>query len=121
ESQPPELVRGHWPSLGELPARPAVFTLAVLMDGAGREFDRMRLPRELESVDVLPYPLLFNGLLRHTCTFLASPSGLVRREAYLALGGHVLEYGIRSDLDMWLRIARQGPLGLLHEYLLHYR
>jgi glycosyltransferase involved in cell wall biosynthesis len=117
----PEIVARELAFLREHPASPAVFTLAVLMDGAGREFDRMRLPRELETVEVLPYPLLLNGLLRHTSTFLASPSGLVRRKAYLALGGHVLEYGIRSDLDMWLRIGHEGPLGLLHEYLLNYR
>jgi hypothetical protein len=31
------------------------------------------------------------------------------------------EFQIASDLEMWLRIARKYPLGILHEYLFSYR
>lgn len=118
----PEIVAREVAFLRAHPAAAAVFTRAILIDGAGREFGRMnRLPAEIETADLLPYPRVLNALLRHTCTFLASPSALVRREVYEALGEHAVEYGIRSDLDMWLRVARQGQLGLLHQYLLRYR
>lgn len=118
----PEIVAREVAFLREHPSASAVFTLAVLIDEAGREFGRMRpLPPEIEAADLLPYQLVLNALLRHTCTFLASPSALARREVYAALGGHALEYGIRSDLDMWLRIARHGPVGLLRDHLLKYR
>lgn len=104
------------------PTAAAVFTLAVLIDSTGREFDRVdRIPPRIGSAELLDYPVLLNAVLEHMWTFLPSPSALVRREIYAEVGEHSLEYGIRSDLDMWLRIARLRPIGLLREPLLHYR
>lgn len=100
----------------------AVFCLDIFIDAQGREYHRLALPPELRDLDVLPYPTVLNALLRHENRFLVGPSAMVRATAYAALGLYRgTEYGIGSDLEMWLRIARRHPLGLLNAHLMRYR
>lgn len=104
------------------PEAGAVFALATFIDQTGREFGRIELvPPEVESRDLLDYPLVLNAILRHTSSFLPTPSALVRHDVYAEVGPYAVDYGIRGDIDMWLRIARARPVGLLREHLLRYR
>ena len=104
------------------PDAAAVFTLVVFIDADGNEFGRLdRIPPEIASAELLDYPLVLNAVLRHTSSFLPTPSALVRRKVYEEVGPFRLDYGLRGDLDMWLRIARSHPLGLIREQLMRYR
>jgi cellulose synthase/poly-beta-1,6-N-acetylglucosamine synthase-like glycosyltransferase len=118
----PEIVAREVAYLRAHPDAAAVFTLVVLVDAAGHEFGRLdRLPPEIETAELLPYPLVLNAILRHQSSFLPTPSALVRSDVYAELGPYALDYELRGDLDMWLRIARRHPLGLIREHLLDYR
>jgi glycosyltransferase involved in cell wall biosynthesis len=104
------------------PDTAAVFTLATFIDQESREFGRLEgVPPEIEGIERLEYPLVLNAVLRHTSSFLPTPSALVRRQVYTEVGPYSLDYGIRGDIDMWLRIARRHPVGLIREHLMRYR
>jgi GT2 family glycosyltransferase len=107
--------------LSEHPKVTAVFCLDKFIDAAGREYGRLALPPELCDTTVLDYPRLLEVLLRRKNRVLRAPGALVRREVYHAVGVFDPHYRIASDLEMWLRIARHGPIGLLHEHLFSYR
>src|SRR5690242_131544 len=99
----------------------AVFCLDRFIDAEGREYGRLTLPPELRDTAVLDYPQLLEVLLRRKNRVLRAPGALVRREVYQAVGVFDPRYRSASDLEMWLRIARRGPIGLLHEHLFSYR
>ena len=116
-----EIVARELSFLETHPDAAAVFTLATFIDADGREFGRLEPPPEIESRDLLDWPLVLNTVLRHSSGFLATPSAFVRREVYAQVGPFSTEYGIRGDADMWLRIAQRYPVGLIREHLLRYR
>jgi hypothetical protein len=100
----------------------AVFCSDTFVDAAGVEFGRLRLPSELRGNRPLDYVDVLNALLRHTNVFLRCPTALVRAKVYRDLGGYRhTEFKNTSDLEMWLRIARSYPIGVLEEHLLRYR
>ncbi len=71
-----------------------------------------RVPRTLAPA----YYTVLNGFSATSNRFLVCPSAMVRATAYRELGPYRdVEYGIGSDLDMWLRIREGHPLGLLIE------
>lgn len=100
----------------------AVFTSDVFIDAAGREYGRLRLPPEIRGEQPLDHPTVLNALLTHKNRFLVCPSAMVRASVYAAVGLYREErFGIASDLEMWMRIARQGPLAVLEDHLMKYR
>lgn len=104
------------------PEAGAVFCSDVFIDGEGRELGRLRLPAEVRGEKPLSYPTVLNALLRHKNAFLRCPTALVRADVYEQLGGYRDdEFKNTSDLEMWLRIARTYPIGVLEEHLLRYR
>ncbi|MFM2422842.1 MAG: hypothetical protein RL291_1372 [Pseudomonadota bacterium] len=52
---------------------------------------------------------------------IAHPSVMMRRSAYLDAGGYRAQFVPAEDLDLWLRLARIGPMKVLAEPLLVYR
>jgi glycosyltransferase involved in cell wall biosynthesis len=62
---------------------------------------------------------LFSGLLREN--FVATPSVLVRRHALAASGLFDPTLTGAEDRDLWLRLARVGPFGLIDEVLVLVR
>ena len=46
------------------------------------------------------------------------PSAMFTREAYLAAGGYRPQFRTAQDLDLWIRLARLGTIGIVHEVLL---
>jgi GT2 family glycosyltransferase len=104
------------------PEAGAVFCLDIFIDAEGREYGRLQIPRELRGEAPLPYAAVLNGLLSYKNAFLVGPTAMVRASAYADLGGYRGEvYGIASDLEMWLRISRARPIGVLCEHLHCYR
>jgi glycosyltransferase involved in cell wall biosynthesis len=99
----------------------AVFAIDVFIDGDGREWGRLELPHELRGRSTLTYPTVLNGILRHQNVFLRGCQCLIPRSVYDDVGLYDDRYDLRADLDMWLRIARRYPLGLIDEHLVGYR
>src|SRR5262249_9684865 len=54
--------------------------------------------------------------------FLRCPSNMTRATVYREVGGYLQEpYYDSADTEMWLRIARNHPIGILEEHLFLYR
>lgn len=117
----PEIVAREVAFLEAHPDAAAVFALATFIDAEGAEFGRLHPPDELAGLEVLEYPVVLNAVLRHSSGFLPTPSAMVRRRVYDEVGAYAEHYGIRGDVDMWLRISSRHPIGLLHEHLFRYR
>jgi GT2 family glycosyltransferase len=99
----------------------AVFCLDKFIDANGVEYGRLTPPPEVQGVVVLDYTALLEVLLQRKNTILRAPGAMVRRSVYADVGGFDPSYEIGADLEMWLRIAKRHPLGLLHEHLFRYR
>lgn len=100
----------------------AVFCLDRFIDEKGIIYGRLELPPHWREKSVLHYGDLLPEILSHKNRFLRTPGAMVRASVYRELGYFApAPFGIAADLEMWLRIARRYPLGLLHEYLFSYR
>lgn len=110
----------HW--LEQHQEAGAVFCSDVFIDARGDEFGRLELPQAVAGAGPLGYATVLNALLTYTNTFLRCPTALVRASVYRELGGYRdAEYKNTSDVEMWLRIARRYPLGILPQHLVRYR
>lgn len=101
----------------------AVFTMmrAIGEDGRPIKLGVRRLIPEFQGRQIFSFPEIFNAIMRHA-NFIPAPSVMFRRSALEAVGGFEERYFLTSaDLDMWLRVARQYPIGILDEPLLNYR
>jgi glycosyltransferase involved in cell wall biosynthesis len=100
----------------------AVFCKDVFIDAFGRQVGRLALPPEVGGGGPLSYAVVLNALLKYQNRFLRCPTAMVRASVYRTVGGYRdTEFFNTSDLEMWLRIARQYPIAILDEYLLRYR
>ena len=100
----------------------AVFSLDKFIDANGNEYGQLYLPSELQGNRAFEYPVILNALLKYKNSFLVGPSAMVRASVYRDVGLYKGdEFKIASDLEMWTRIARKYPVGILNEYLLKYR
>jgi glycosyltransferase involved in cell wall biosynthesis len=118
----PEMVEREVAWLLEHPGSGAVFTSAVFVDPEGREFGRKNLPAEVRGDRELDYRLVLNTLLSRKNAFLGCPTALVRADVYRELGGYRdAEFKNTSDLEMWLRIARNHSIGVIEACLIRYR
>ena len=91
----------------------AVCALEVV-DAAGRTLRVMRLG---PTADLVAGMLLFDGTPVASC----SSSGLVRRDALLALGGFDPRLGTSADWDLLMRVLLGGTLAYVDEPLVRYR
>ena len=118
----PELVEREVEWLLAHPEAGAIFCSDVFIDAEGRELGRLELPAAVRGNRALGYAEVLNALLTHKNVFLRCPTALVRTSVYRELGGYDQErFKNTSDLEMWLRIARSYPIGVLEEHLLLYR
>lgn len=79
------------------------------------------LPPELKGISVFDFPLIFNSILKHT-NFVRTPTLMTSKSAIKKVGK--FKNGIfksSSDLDLWLRIAKYGNIGIIGEPLFKYR
>jgi GT2 family glycosyltransferase len=118
----PDMVEREVAWLRAHPDAGAVYCCVVFVDSEGREFARQELPAEVRGNRQLEYDEVLNTLLSRKNRFLACPTALVRAAVYADVGGYRDEqFKNTSDLEMWLRIARKYPLGVLEDQLLLYR
>jgi len=118
----PEIVEREVAFLEKYPESGAVFCRVIFIDPAGNERGRLEIPEEVRGGRPLPYAVVFNALLKHKNTFLTCPSSMVRASVYRDVGVYRdAEFRNTSDMEMWLRIARKYPIGVLEEYLFRYR
>jgi hypothetical protein len=118
----PEIIEREVAYLQGHPDVAAVFASDIFVDAAGREYGRLRLPPEVRGEQPLDYATVLNALLTYKNRFLVGPSAMVRASVYASVGRYREErYRIASDLEMWMRIARQRPIAVLEEHLMKYR
>jgi glycosyltransferase involved in cell wall biosynthesis len=118
----PEIVEREVAYLEAHPDVAAVFASDIFVDAVGREYGRLRLPPEVRGEQPLDYATVLNALLTYKNRFLVGPSAMVRASVYASVGRYREQrYRIASDLEMWMRIARQRPIAVLEDHLMKYR
>jgi glycosyltransferase involved in cell wall biosynthesis len=118
----PNIVEKEAAYLQAHPEAGAVFCMEHFMDEQGAIFGGASLPAELRGRDPLSYADVFPFLLRRKNILFCCPSFMVRRLVWDTVGPFDADrLDIGSDLDMWIRIVRRFPVGVLDERLMRYR
>ena len=118
----PSIVQREVDFLEKYPEAGAVFSQDIFIGPDGRERGRLNIPPEVRGGHSLPYAVVVNALLKYKNTFLTCPSSMVRASVYRDVGVYRdQQFRNTSDLDMWLRIARKYPIGVLEDYLFRHR
>jgi len=106
----------------QYPEAGAVFCEDIFIDPEGRERGRLQLVPEARGGRPLRYEAILNILLTYKNPILRCPSCMARASVYAAVGNYRdHEFRNTSDLEMYLRIARKYPIGILEEHLFRYR
>ncbi|HBW21948.1 MAG: hypothetical protein A2X28_01880 [Elusimicrobia bacterium GWA2_56_46] len=102
----------------------AVFSMAVAIDGKGREGRLYKLPAWLraQNKDEYGFDDLFRAMLKYG-NFLFCPAAMARTEVYRdrIKVWDAGNYGSSADGNVWLRIAQNFPIGIIDKPLLKYR
>ena len=102
----------------------AVFTEATLIDEDDQDVGSIHFPKELgHATDLsIDFPTLLKAVLRHS-NFLVCPSAMVKTDILKNTIGRWRSELFKSsaDLDVWLRIAQRGSVGLIRSPLIRYR
>lgn len=118
----PDIVEKEVDYLQAHPEAGAVFTMYHFMNEEGRVYGGFDLPAPLTSHDVLTEEEIFPFMVRHGNIMFACPTFMVRREVLADVGPFDAErWDIVADQEMWLRLVRRYPIGILNERLLRYR
>lgn len=101
----------------------AVFTEASLIDEVGAKIGEIRLPKGVESANGLyDFATMFKTVMQYS-NFFICPSFMARTQIYQqeikVWRGEL--FGSGADLDVWLRILQNHPIGHLPERLMRYR
>lgn len=118
----PEIVEREVSYLLANPQSGAVFCMDHFMDAEGRIYGGASLPSEFEGRNTFEYEEVFRYLLRNKNTLFCCPTFMTRRKVLDDIGLFDAErFDIAADLDMWIRIVRRCPVGILGERLMRYR
>jgi glycosyltransferase involved in cell wall biosynthesis len=118
----PTIVEAEVGYLESHPEAGAVFTMCHFIDEEGTIYDALDLPAELAGREHVNYEDVFPAMLRHGNVMLPCPTFMVRREVLHEVGPFDAErWDIAADQEMWLRLTRQYPVGILDQRLLRYR
>ena len=118
----PTIVEHEVQFLDSYPAAGAVFCQDIFIDPDGHETGRLRIPLEARGSRPLDYRVVINCLLTYKNHLFVCPTCMVRASVYHDVGVYRDgEFRNTSDLEMYLRIARKYPVGVLEDYLLRYR
>jgi glycosyltransferase involved in cell wall biosynthesis len=117
----PTIVEREVEALQENPALGGVFTLDHNIDQHGTVFATVSMPEEFKGRSSLDYATVFRCLVRRSNPFCC-PTFMTRRAVLDEIGGFRPErWGIASDAELWIRIARRHPLRILDAPLMRYR
>ena len=118
----PNIVEKEVAFLTSHPEAGAVFAMTHFIDEDGRLYGGLNVPPELAGKELLHYEDVFPYTLRHGCTVFVCPAFMVWRRVFAEVGPFQPErFDIASDLEMWLRLIRRYPVGILNERLMRYR
>jgi glycosyltransferase involved in cell wall biosynthesis len=118
----PDIVEKEVAFLTTYPQAGAVFAMDHFIDEDGQVFGGLDVPSELASQELLRYEDVFPYMLRHGCTMFICPTFMTRRRVFAEVGPFQPErFDIASDTEMWLRLTRRYPVGILNERLVRYR
>jgi GT2 family glycosyltransferase len=118
----PTIVEAEVAYLRAHPDVGAVFCSDIFVDAEGREYGRMVLPPPVRGERPLDYRTVLNALMMYKNRFLVCPTAMVRASVHRQVGVYRQDrYRNTADLEMWLRIARACPLGILESHLMRYR
>lgn len=119
-----EMVARQVEFLDNNPGAGAVFTMAVNIDSNGKEGKVHSLPHELGAGLPGPYNFaaIFKAMLRNG-NFIFCPGAMVRTSVYKedVKVWDIGLYSTSSDADVWLRILKKHPVGIIDAPLLKYR
>ena len=93
--------------VGEAPEAVLHMGPAVIVDSAGRTRGTWHCPLSANETEPDRERLLSKLLVQN---FLFAASLVVRRDAWLALGGLEPRLWYTADWDLWLKLAKQGPV-----------
>lgn len=117
------IVRRQVEFLLKYPDASAVFTMTQTID----EYDRpikmgsIKLPQELRGKEIFHYEEFLNYTLKYN-TFVMVPTMMTTREIIDRVGVFNWErYATAADIDLYLRMANHGPIGVIDEPLHKYR
>lgn len=117
------MVRRQVEFLQKKPQASAVFTMSQIINEQDRpvRMGYFRLPDEYQGQDTFPFSDLLNAVLKHT-SFCIVPT-MMARKAVLDQVGHFnwQRFFSAADIDLYLRMAQVGPIGIINEPLHKYR
>ncbi len=119
----PTMVRRQVEFLEAHPRASAVFTMTRRIDDQDRpvRMGGTRLPQALRGRSVFDSPSLLDAVLEYG-NFMVVPTMMARKAALDAVGGFRWErFASASDIDLYLRMADWGPIGIIDEPLHRYR
>jgi GT2 family glycosyltransferase len=118
----PEIVAEELAYLRANSTAGAVFSQDNIINEQGEIVARVRLPSMLRNRVLITYEDVYRYLLRHKNQIICCPTFMVRRSVLAQIGPFdAARYRIAGDLDMWIRILRQYPVGILNQRLINYR
>lgn len=118
----PTIVEKELAYLQSHPEAGAVFCLDHFIDYEGRVYGGLTMPSEFVGRDMLRYEDVFPFILRRKNALIRCPTFMTRRAVLNEVGlFDAKTYDIVADLEMWLRIVRRYPIGILNERLMRYR
>lgn len=119
----PTMVRRQVEFFLKYPEATAVFAMTQTID----EYDRpikmgiIKLPQELKGKEIFHYAEFLNYTLKYS-TFVIVPTMMTKREIIDRVGVFNWDkYATASDIDLYLRMAKHGPIGVIDEPLHKYR
>jgi glycosyltransferase involved in cell wall biosynthesis len=116
-----EMVAQQVDTFQKNPGVVGVFTNADIIDEHDNVLFTFRLPLEIAGETPYTYQDLFPAVLEHD-NFLLCSSAMIQGDLYKKLAPFRYElFGHASDLDMWLRVARTGPVIFIDKSLMKYR
>lgn len=119
----PQMVAAQVGFLEQHPQAGAVFTEATLIDEFNQTIGAIRQPRNLAANGPLhQFPAVFKAILEHS-NFLICPSVMALTSVYQdeikSWRGEL--FGSSADLDVWLRMLKRHPVGILPQATMRYR
>lgn len=118
----PEIVAREAAFLEAHPEAGAVFAVVTFIDREGRERGHLVLPPEVRGHELLDYTTVLNALLCYKNRILCGPSSMVPAAVYRTVGPYRgQEFPVAGDFEMFFRIARKYPVGILDQHLVRYR
>lgn len=79
-----------------------------------------RFPKPIRHIELFNLPTLFEATLLYG-SLIWTPTFMVRRSVLKKVGGWRVAFEQASDYELWFRLAREAPIGIIQECLFSRR